>query len=750
MRIYDGRRQFYQWDLNQQLTAEGLAAGDEIHFANATSTHALVVKAYEAPDGTVVADVPNALLREAYPIMAYRYITQGDSEHTVETTTFSVQKRPQPSDYIYSETEVLSFEQLIEQVKDALKKLEGFEVGTQVKVGGEVVQTFDADTKLGKVTTGGTCVYGINNNGEQVMWPFHYSNKAYTLAYRVGNGELPVGRAVADTSAVPLQQMKEALAEKANGETTRVWLEILTKKVTNLEDGTAADAFIVDDATAYVKDIPSDAASYAELLAVGGMTHKVPVLSDENLFVSDALNDEWDGNLYLPAGDSVEVRFGQFYHYNEVSPALPTSAFFPNAQVGKTHLFSYKSGHPQEQMMLYGVTAGEPFTMTEEILNGYITFRGQEADENGEHVDGYFYDISLVEVTDVLLDTPVTALEITGKNLFDEKAITGSVDGNGVVRNEISVTDEYISVKYGSYGNSFYLTPFLFYVKEGQQVNVSADVFIPTGGAPTLGVTLGIGNPLLGFKGSNLYPTVSAYDKWERVSKTLTANQTGYYFLLLQGAGNASQYSNMDVRFKNIKVTTDTNDTTYSPYHKTTFAIPAAVQALDGYGWGIPNGAVNGIEWNEGGAAYYVKRVGRVVYDGTEAWWGATSDGEYYSAVGVTDAKGTILTVSHNVKSGNPKEVGAPCAYFSKQTLVIFPGDYASTVEEWKAQLAAWAAEGNPLTVYYELAEPIVTNVTRLFDWDNLIAVEGGGTITAVNEHNLAAPSTIVYRKRGF
>lgn len=935
MRINNGRSHFYQWDLNQRLIGDGLEVGDEVHFANALSTEAQVVRAYAQEDGTVVADVPNKLLQASCPIVAYRYIRTGDSEHTVETTTFTVQKRPKPSDYIYTETEVKSYEQLAEKVKEALKKLEGFEGGTQVtiegesvstfpvdtyvqeqldtlkarldaenaarfeglekgqtetseelakheeavarqdaanreafgaidsamealgeevkdievsvkhfdtdvqnldtavtnldtkvtnldtevtnletkvtnldtavanfgtlvadnnkkvvnleaeveaaqkaldeaddairddfakadtdvleeskaytdeknaemneslagksavKVGGQVVQDFDADTKAEKIS-GAYKVPCTDGNGNQISYGYSQSPNGYTFALRRESGAIDVGRATKDVEAVPLAQMNEALAEKADNDGTREWLEILTKRVTNIEDGTAADAFIVDDSTAYIKNIPSDAASYAELRAVGGMTHKVPVLSDENLFVSDALNDEYGGQLYWPAADTVSVNFGQFYHYNEVSTSLPTSTFFPNAQAGKTYVFSYKSSHPQEQMILYGVTSGQPFTMTEEILNGYITFRGQEADENWEYVDGYFYDISLVEVTDVLIDTPVTALDITGKNLYN-----GGFGGTPFATEENGVLTLTKTEK-GERWSAYWYPPFPMVECRIEATPIANSL----SGSEVLQAEILYDNDavfyaaLLGASGSKASYNVSA-----RADRAKIKRVTLFF--------HSSVAAGASVKLKDIMImpTVAPTNTTYSPYHKTTFAIPAEVQALDGYGWGIPNGAVNGIEWNEGGAAYYVKRVERRVYNGTERWSGDYTPYFYVSCEETyTGAKVGAKGVCNKANWRSP----SPCVYTSDQAhrmMSAQPSPLASTIEEWRTLVSQWYAEGNPLTVYYELAEPIVTDVSAYFTEDNLIAVEGGGTITAVNENNLAAPSTIIYGKRGF
>lgn len=115
MRIYDNRETFYQWDLNQKITSDDFRVGDEIHFGNSRSGEAPVVKAY-VYEGTVVADVPNILLQKAQKIYAYHYIINDDREYTIKETIFNVTARPKPADYVYTETEVLTYVTLEERI----------------------------------------------------------------------------------------------------------------------------------------------------------------------------------------------------------------------------------------------------------------------------------------------------------------------------------------------------------------------------------------------------------------------------------------------------------------------------------------------------------------------------------------------------------------------------------------------------------------------------------------------------------
>lgn len=118
MKIFDNREAFYQWDLNQKITSEDFKIGDEVHFGNARSGEALVVKTYLF-DGVIVADVPNILLQKAQKIYAYQYVTNGEREYTANETVFPVTVRPKPADYVYTETDLVTVKKL---VADAIER----------------------------------------------------------------------------------------------------------------------------------------------------------------------------------------------------------------------------------------------------------------------------------------------------------------------------------------------------------------------------------------------------------------------------------------------------------------------------------------------------------------------------------------------------------------------------------------------------------------------------------------------------
>lgn len=116
MYIYSNRDTFWQWDTNQKISSRDLKVGDILHFYNAKQPNALPLKAYEF-EGKVVVDVPNILLQNATPVQVYRWVDDGTETYTIEEFSFEVKQRPRPGDYVYTETEVLTFQDLDDRIK---------------------------------------------------------------------------------------------------------------------------------------------------------------------------------------------------------------------------------------------------------------------------------------------------------------------------------------------------------------------------------------------------------------------------------------------------------------------------------------------------------------------------------------------------------------------------------------------------------------------------------------------------------
>lgn len=117
-----------QWDIDQSLIIEdsGLATAPTFHFCNKNSIEALVVASSMDTNGAITVKVPNSLLTESLPIIAYMYVySTTTSGKTMATIKIPVEKRPKPSEYKYVENiDVVSAAKIEQEVQDKLAELE--------------------------------------------------------------------------------------------------------------------------------------------------------------------------------------------------------------------------------------------------------------------------------------------------------------------------------------------------------------------------------------------------------------------------------------------------------------------------------------------------------------------------------------------------------------------------------------------------------------------------------------------------
>ena len=114
MILIEGNREaLYQWDKNQRVVLRNINAGTEVHFSDVNDTEECcpVLEAYEE-NGQIYANIPNIFLQKNGIIYVYIYVQEEDKSYTSHHTELIVLPRKKPSDYIYTETEVLHYKTL--------------------------------------------------------------------------------------------------------------------------------------------------------------------------------------------------------------------------------------------------------------------------------------------------------------------------------------------------------------------------------------------------------------------------------------------------------------------------------------------------------------------------------------------------------------------------------------------------------------------------------------------------------------
>lgn len=113
--LNDGRKELYQWDTGRVATVD--IECDIVHFANLKYGESLAV---EVKAGEV--SIPNKLLMNGEPIYCWSFVADENGKYTKQEQTLNVNKRAKPSDYVYTETEVISIERAVNNALEKAKE----------------------------------------------------------------------------------------------------------------------------------------------------------------------------------------------------------------------------------------------------------------------------------------------------------------------------------------------------------------------------------------------------------------------------------------------------------------------------------------------------------------------------------------------------------------------------------------------------------------------------------------------------
>lgn len=133
----------FQWDINRQIEIDDADKKiTEVHFARDGDTEALVVPFTRIQDKLLV-NIPDILLQTNHTVSVYAVSESGNEIRTVIIKAFPIIARQKPSDYVYTEAEVLSYRQLEKRVENLEKTGGGGAAGFSPAV--EVTATEDGN-----------------------------------------------------------------------------------------------------------------------------------------------------------------------------------------------------------------------------------------------------------------------------------------------------------------------------------------------------------------------------------------------------------------------------------------------------------------------------------------------------------------------------------------------------------------------------------------------------------------------------
>ena len=494
---------------------------------------------------------------------------------------------------------------------------------------------------------------------------------------------------------------------------------ITEKRITNLEAGLPAERWSVDDSVAYIKDVPENALPFASVDMIGGMTRKCTNLFDFESWKTTAITINGsmtygENSVTLSAINNDSYAVSDTAKVMVVPGKTYTISFEESDTTVSSDCHLFKNGQVDDSMLVY---QDSPYTFVAaddaefytvrfgvSLAGNTLTFSNIRINEGNTVLpyEPYF---------DGLRSAPVTEVESVGVNLWD---INAGIEHEVGCRVTIK-TDGYEVTLDGTGGNYFVMNSSALRLEKDERYYFYSEA------EPECRVDLWTQHAVI------------ANGKGGFVHKDYD------YHIELENTTPGQTYKVKVAIYKEAEL----NE--FIPFIKNTLPVPAEVQALDGYGWGVNYAVYNYIDWEK---KQFVKRVGRVDL-GTLDW--VLNYGVYFTTNIPGKAKGIRNFIVQN---------GEISPTYSEAFDDTFPygtwgGDSAGNYVIYKAfngeyaDVTAFETAMSGVMLYYELATPVITDISDLLHEDNLIGVVGGGTVTPVNKHGYAVPSKITYQLKG-
>lgn len=137
----------YQWDTGRVVLVEPDSGYSihEVHFTTKKMDFAYVVKTYVENDAIYCA-IPNILLQQQHSIICYEVRENNNGEESVSSMTLSVTTRNKPDDYVYTESELSTYQKLEERIQNLEDNFE------DVKTATDNIHTHNNKTVLDGIT----------------------------------------------------------------------------------------------------------------------------------------------------------------------------------------------------------------------------------------------------------------------------------------------------------------------------------------------------------------------------------------------------------------------------------------------------------------------------------------------------------------------------------------------------------------------------------------------------------------------
>lgn len=205
--------------------------------------------------------------------------------------------------------------------------------------------------------------------------------------------------------------------------------------------------------------------------------------------------------------------------------------------------------------------------------------------------------------------------------------------------------------------------------------------------------------------------------------------------------------------FENFQIEEGTTATAFTPYHEQTYTIPKAILDLEGYGWGVGD-AYNYVDYEYKKFVKYVGRVDLGTLNFTYGTYGNDNNFYIFKALLPNDIKKDENAYLHTNNLLCSKYADTPWNdLWSNGTdkKITQTSNNINITDSSFTEAEAFKQSLQGVYLYYELAEPVVTDISDIIGdtFQEPFNVEGGGSLTFKNTngdgYKLAVPSNVQY-----
>lgn len=231
---------------------------------------------------------------------------------------------------------------------------------------------------------------------------------------------------------------------------------------------------------------------------------------------------------------------------------------------------------------------------------------------------------------------------------------------------------------------------------------------------------------------------------------TYTTSEDGYLYIGVTGVHSTSADVVKRLSECEIMISEGDTPTAYAPFHRNEYHIPNAIKALPGYGWSAGT-ARNYIDYEN---KKYYKCVDSMDL-GTLAWLYRPEQQRFYAIADSITGKFSesfgivpnIIVAKYDTVCFNDITTKIDNM---KASAVKTANDFISIRNTAYTDAAAFKQAMSGVMLYYELANPIITDISTLIDDDFLrnIEVEAGGSVTfkgGNDDYRIPVPSEEEY-----